>query len=107
VLVRVRERGSIPTVRQLLQVQEYWRVKGLRADLVILNEHPAEYLDETQEFLAAVVQEARWAAWNNTSGGMFLLRADGMAEADRHLLLAAARVVLRGDLGALASQLEL
>ena len=106
VLVRVTEAAAIPLVRQLLHAQEYWRVKGLRADLVILNEHPAEYLDETQELLTRVVQEPRWAGWNNSQGGMFLLRTDGMPEQDRHLFLAVARVVLRGDLGSLATQLD-
>jgi cyclic beta-1,2-glucan synthetase len=106
VLVRIGEAASTPLVRQLLHAQEYWRVKGLRADVVILNEHPAEYLDETQDGLTSVVQEPRWAGWNNTQGGMFLLRADGMPEADRHLLAAVARVVLRGDLGGLAPQLD-
>ena len=106
VLVRVTETAAIPFVRQLLHAQEYWRLKGLRADLVILNEHPAEYLDETQEFLTGTVQEPRWAGWNNVSGGMFLLRSEGMAEADRVLLGAVARVVLRGDLGGLAPQLD-
>src|SRR5439155_13344921 len=57
VLVRVSEATSISLVRQLLHAQEYWRVKGLRADVVILNEHPAEYLDETQALLTSVVQE--------------------------------------------------
>jgi cyclic beta-1,2-glucan synthetase len=37
---------------------------------------------------------------------VFLLRADGMPDVDRHLLSAAARVVLRGDLGELAPQLD-
>ena len=106
VLVRITEAASVALVRQLLHAQEYWRLKGLRADLVILNEHPAEYLDETQEFLTSVVQEPRWSGWNNTPGGMFLLRAEGMPEADRHLLAAVARVVLRGDLGPLAPQLD-
>jgi cyclic beta-1,2-glucan glucanotransferase len=106
VLVRVTEAASLPLVRQLLHAQEYWRLKGLRADLVILNEHPAEYLDETQEFLTTLIQEPRWSGWNNTSGGMFLLRAEGMPEADCHLLTAVARVVLRGDLGAMAPQLD-
>ncbi len=106
VLIRITDTASIPLVRQLLQAQEYWRLKGLRADVVILNEHPAEYLDETQEFLTSVVQEPRWAGWNNTPGGMFLLRTEGMPEGDRHLLAAVARVVLRGELGGLAPQLD-
>jgi cyclic beta-1,2-glucan synthetase len=106
VLVRVTDAASIPLVRQLLHAQEYWRVKHLRADLVILNDHPAEYRDETQDFLTALAQEPRWAGWHQVPGGMFLVRADGMADADRHLLGAVARVVLRGDLGTLASQLD-
>ena len=105
-LVRVTETTAIPMVRQLLLAQEYWRVKDLRADVVILNEHPAEYLDETQHALTALVQEPRWANWNNRPGGMFLLRADGMRDADRRLLAAVARVVLRGDRGELAAQLD-
>ncbi|HWT45784.1 MAG TPA: protein ndvB, partial [Vicinamibacterales bacterium] len=50
--------------------------------------------------------EPPWAAWVGKPGGMFLLRAEGMAEADRRLLSAVARVVLVGELGDLASQLE-
>ncbi len=106
VLVRITETESIPLVRQLLHAQEYWRLKGLRADLVILNEHPAEYLDETQELLTAVVQEPRWATWNGVPGGMFLLRSEGMPQVDRHMFAAVARVVLRGDLGGIAPQLD-
>ncbi len=105
-LVRITEANALPLVRQLLLAQEYWRLKGLRADVVILNEHPAEYLDETQNYLSTLVQEARWAGWNNRPGGMYLLRADGMAEVDRRLLAAVARVVLVGDRGDLDAQLS-
>ena len=45
-LVRVVEEDDLPLVREVLQAQEYWRLKGLRADVVILNEHPVSYLDE-------------------------------------------------------------
>src|SRR5688500_2965660 len=94
VLVRVSEASSLPLVRQLLHAQEYWRVKGLHADLVIVNEHPAEYLDEMQKFLVDLIDELRWTGWKDQAGGIFLLRSDGMPEEDRHLLAAAARVVL-------------
>jgi len=106
VLVRITEAASLPLVRQLLKAQEYWRVKGLRADIVILNEHPVEYLDETQDLLSRLVQESPWVAWLDKPGGMFLLRADGMPEADRQLLSAVARAVLPGDFGDLTSQLD-
>jgi cyclic beta-1,2-glucan synthetase len=106
VLLRVAETASLPLARQLLNAQEYWRLKGLRADVVILNEHPADYLDEMQGLLLQLVQELPWAGWLGKPGGMFLLRADGMAAADRHLLAAVARVVLIGELGDLVTQLE-
>ena len=106
VLVRITTAESLPLVRQVLMAQEYWRVKGLAADVVILNEHPKEYLDETQDHLSRLMQEAPWVTRLDKPGGIFLRRADGMAEADRHLLSAAAAVVLPGDLGDLATQLE-
>ena len=106
VLVRITETTSLPLVRQLLLAQQYWRVKALRADVVILNDHPAEYLDETQHALTTLVQEPQWTMWNNRPGGMFLLRADGMPDADRRLLSAVARVMCQGDLGDLAAQMN-
>ena len=105
-LLRVAEVSSLPLVRQVLNAQEYWRLKGLRADVVILNEHPADYLDEMQELLSRLVQEPLWGGWFGKPGGIFLVRAEGMAEADRRLLSAVAQVVLAGDLGDLVSQLE-
>src|SRR5687768_5889873 len=77
------EGTSLPLARQLIGAQEYWRVKGLRADVVLLNEHPAEYRDEMQDLLSRLVQEPLWAAWVGKPGGIFLLRADGMPETDR------------------------
>ncbi len=106
VLVRIGSPSALPLVRQLLNAQEYWRVKGLRADVVILNEQPTDYLDEMQNLLTRLVQESPWTSWFGKSGGMFLLRAEGLPDADRHLLAAVARVVLPGDLGELSSQLE-
>ena len=106
VLLRVSHVDSLVLARQVLSAQEYWRVKGLRADVVILNEHPVDYLDEMQGLLTRLMEEPPWAGWFGKSGGMFLLRADGMAEIDRRLLAAVARVVLPGGLGDLVSQLE-
>jgi cyclic beta-1,2-glucan synthetase len=106
VLLRVSDVAALPLVRQVLNAQEYWRVKGLRADVILLNEHPADYLDEMQLLLSTLTQEPPWAGWSGKPGGIFLLRADGMPDADRGLLAAVARVVLHGGLGDLMSQLE-
>ena len=39
---------DLALARQVLQAQEYWRLKGLQADVVILNAHAIGYLDEVQ-----------------------------------------------------------
>jgi len=106
-VVRVVEEKDLPLVRQALRAQEYWRLKGLNAEVVILNEHPATYLDEIHEQLQALLETGPWAAWKHRPGGMFLLRGDAMTEPERVLLMAAARAVLGGERGGLADQLAL
>ncbi len=105
-LVRVVEENDIPLVRQVLQAQEYWRLKGLSADVVILNEHPVSYLDEMHVQLAALLDTGPWGAWKHRPGGVFLLRGDRMNEDERVLLAAAARAILSGERGELANQLD-
>ncbi len=106
-VVRVVEEGDLGLVRQALRAQEYWRLKGLSADVVILNEHPVSYLDEMHEQLEGLLEKGPWAAWRQRPGGVFLLRGDGMPDAERTVLLSAARAVLSGERGELADQLGL
>jgi cyclic beta-1,2-glucan synthetase len=96
----------LPLVRQVLQAQEYWRLKGLQADVVLLNEHPISYLDEMQEQLTSVLDDGPWSAWRHRPGGAYLLRADRIGHAERVLLEAVASAVLCGDQGSLRTQLD-
>ena len=105
-LVRVVSDADLALVRQVLQAQEYWRLKGLSADVVILNEHPVSYLDEMHAQLAALLDDGPWRTWKHRKGGAYLLRGDRMPEAERLLLSSVARAVLSGDLGTLAHQLD-
>ncbi|HVQ31878.1 MAG TPA: carbohydrate-binding protein, partial [Vicinamibacteria bacterium] len=105
-LVRVVEEDDLPLVRQVLQAQEYWRLKGQSADVVILNEHPVSYLDEMHALLAALLDNGPWRTWKHRPGGAYLLRGDRMPESERILLATVARAVLRGDRGELANQLD-
>ena len=105
-LVRVDDDGHLPLVRQVLQAQEYWRLKGLRADVVIVNEHPISYMDEMQAQLTAVLDDGPWSTWQHRPGGAYLLRSDRMGRAERVLLEAVATAILHGDRGDLHTQIE-
>jgi cyclic beta-1,2-glucan synthetase len=105
-LVRVVEEDDLPLVRQVLQAQEYWRLKGLLADVVILNEHPVSYLDEMHAALSALLDNGPWRTWKHRPGGAYLLRGDRMPEAERILLASVARAELSGERGELLHQLD-
>lgn len=106
-LVRVASDAAIPLALQVLQAQEYWRLKGLSADVVIVNEHPVGYVDDIHVQLAALLDTGPWGAWKHRPGGVYLLRGDRMTEDERSLLASVARVILDGARGELASQLDL
>jgi cyclic beta-1,2-glucan synthetase len=103
-LVRVVD-DDLTVVRQALEAQEYWRLKGIKADLVILNEHPVSYLDEVQSRLTSLLDEGPWRMWKHQEGGVFLLRGDTMGRAERTLFMAVAQAVLETDRGDLRAHL--
>ncbi len=106
VLVRVVGEDGLGLVRQVLQAQEYWRLKGLQADVVILNEHPTSYLDAAHGALTELLDDGPWRAWKHRPGGAYLLRRDRMPDAEHLLLSTVARAILCDDRGGLAQQLD-
>ncbi len=105
-LVRVNRLEDLLMVRKILRGHEYLHYKGLKIDCVILNDHPAGYIQELQRELEALVRTSGLQGLQDKPGGVFLRRADIMPEADRILLHAVARVVIVTERGALEDQLE-
>jgi cyclic beta-1,2-glucan synthetase len=105
-LVRLTDASGVPLVADLLKAHEYLRIKGLQVDLVILNEHPASYLQNLQEELLQSIESGPEQAWVDQPGGVFPRRADLMPAGDRLLLCAAARVVMDAADGGLRNQLS-
>ena len=105
-LVRVGEGDDLQLARQVLQAQEYWRLKGLAADVVLLNDNPASYLDEMQTQLETLLDGGPWRSWRQRSGGAFLLRGGSLSAAELALFAAAAAAVLDSGRGSLARQLD-
>ena len=96
----------MPLAREVLQALEYWRLKGLRADVVILNDEPVGYLADLHTQLTALLDSGPWRQWRQRSGGAYLLRGDEVTGPERALLDAVARAVLSADRGELRAQLD-
>ncbi|HEX4533881.1 MAG TPA: glucoamylase family protein [Rhizomicrobium sp.] len=109
VLVQIEDDDDLPLARQLLRAHEYWRLKQLAVDLVILNERASSYAQDFQVALDAMVRKSRSTepgAGDKARGDVFVLRADLVPGDVRALLQTAARVVLRGSGGALVDQVN-
>lgn len=109
VLVRVEEVEETGLVREMLRAHEYWQMKGLAVDLVIVNERSASYIQDLQITLETLTRtnRPRLSSGNDAEqGSVFVLRADLIPVETRSLLMAVARVMLTGRRGSLSDQLE-
>jgi len=107
VLVRIDQVDDQGIVRQLLRAQEYWRLKGLGVDLVVINEEAVSYSPELASALESLVRAGTRAfgvAEESTVGEVFILRGDLLTPEERDALAAAARVVLLSRHGTLGEQ---
>ncbi len=109
VVCRIDDIADVHIVRQLLQAHEYWRMKQLPVDLVIVNEHAPSYAQDLQAALEAMVRAAqsrRPAGSATAQGAVFVLRADLVSLETRTLLQSAARAVLFSRRGTLFEQVR-
>ncbi len=109
VLVRIDEEDDRDIVREVLRAHEYWRLKNLAVDLVILNEQAASYSSELQnmlESLARANQQVLRQKVHVTDGDIFVLRAERLSKDDRILLMTAARIIILSRRGTLSQQME-
>lgn len=108
VLVRIDDMLDIDQVRQLLRAHEYWGMKRLAVDLVIVNERTSSYVQDLQVAIETSVRSTQSRprfGEAQARGAVFTLRADLMTAEARALLQSVARVVLVARRGSIAEQL--
>jgi cyclic beta-1,2-glucan synthetase len=108
ILARIDDAEDFELIRQLLRAHEYWRMKQLSADVVIINEKAPSYVQELQGSLEALVRGSQLRLSPDTtatSGKIFLLRGDLVSPQTRTQLQSVARVVLLSRRGTLSEQI--
>ncbi|MDH3582842.1 MAG: cyclic beta 1-2 glucan synthetase [Phycisphaerae bacterium] len=106
VLVTASSAREVVLIRQVLQAHAYWRRKGLKVDVVIINDDYSGYRQELQDRINALIHAGGGAAWVDKPGGVFVRSGDQMSSEDRTLLQSVARVVLTDTAGSLAEQAD-
>ncbi len=106
-LVRVDDLEDQALIRQLLRAHEYWRMKRLSMDIVLLNEKGPSYVQDLQTALEGMVRGSEATSLGNPDlppGRIFVLRDDLLDVREKNLLLAVARAILNSRQGTLAEQ---
>lgn len=110
VLLHISDIEDLDQVSQLLRAHEYWRMKRLAVDLVILNERKSSYVQDLQIAIDTAIRSSqsrpRFEA-ELAQGSVYALRTDLISQNARELLQSVARLVLYAHRGPIADQLLL
>ena len=97
VLAMIDSVDGLPTLRELFAAHRYWRRRGLEVDLVVINAHPYDYLQELREGINEAMVSANDATTIDQPGGVFVRRRETFQTDDFLMLSATARVHVRCD----------
>ena len=108
VLFVISDAEDIGRLHEVLAAAEYWRMRQLAVDLVILNDHASSYLQDLQIAVETAARSAQARPSSAIAGGaIHILRADLTTPEMRARLLASAAVVLVASRGSIGAQLDL
>lgn len=95
---------DLDLAKELIRAHEYWRMKGLIVDIVIINEEESSYSRPLYNMLRDIVSISHARDLIDKAGGVTIKQGDSIPEEDKQLITAAARIVLKGKFGTLSVQ---
>lgn len=105
--LRISDVADLPIVASALRMQEYLRAHGLMADLVIINEQAASYVQDLQQSIELLCDNARLRGSElGPRQHIFAVRRDLMDDASYQTLIGAAHVVMHTRNGPILAQIE-
>ncbi|HWQ70951.1 MAG TPA: glucoamylase family protein [Desulfitobacteriaceae bacterium] len=106
VIIHIANLENLDFVKSVLLAHEYWRVKGLKIDLIILNDFIGSYEQPLSEALRQLVLVSSDRDLLDRSGGVFIISSNIMPVEDQILFKTVARLDLSAESGSLSKQLE-
>jgi cyclic beta-1,2-glucan synthetase len=106
-VLRIGDVADLEIIATTLRMQEYMRARGLFADLVIVNEQAASYVQDLQQAIESLCENSRLRGKElGPRQHIFAVRRDLMDENSYRTLLGVARVVLHTRNGTIFDQIE-
>ncbi|EIV99663.1 LOW QUALITY PROTEIN: cellobiose phosphorylase [Thermoanaerobacter siderophilus SR4] len=86
VLVEIEKMEEIEMVKWFLKAYEYWKMKGINIDLVILNKDKSGYLQPLHDKIKELINTTFSYDIFGKYGGVYLLQQNNLKEEDVYLL---------------------
>lgn len=106
ILLMLKKTDELNLLYEVLKAHEYWRLKDLRVDLVILSEEENGYTHPLFALVSDIIVKGQPHDILNKPGGVFILDINNLADKDVYLLYEVSRIILKGDKGTLAEQVK-
>ena len=103
-LVKIKDINDIDVIKEVLSAYDFFRVKNIKVDLVILNEEKESYENYVKDAIQSAIMSKNMEYLLNISGGIFCL--DNIEKNDKKLLEIRAKLVINANYSSLALQME-
>lgn len=106
VLVIINKAGKVEILYEVLKAHEYWRLKELKVDLVIISQDENSDTNPIYSLVTEIVHSSQTADVLKHNGDVFILNANNMASQDVNLFCAVARMIFKGNGETMEEQLK-
>ncbi len=103
-LVKIKDANDIYVVKEVVKAYEYFRVKNIDVDLVIINDEKKTYDNYVAEEIQNAILDRNIAYLQNIKGGIFVL--NNLEKDEKALLEYRANLLIDASLGEIARQLK-
>lgn len=107
VLVILEKTDEVEILFELLKAQEFWRIKALNVNLVVLIQEENSYTNPLSSLVKEIVYDNQTSGVLNKLGDIFVLINNNMADGDADLLKTIARLIFKGNGETMSQQLTM
>jgi len=106
ILLKIRNVNDAYIIKELLKAYEFFRMKNVETEVVILDEEKHSYENYVKEEIEGSILNNHMAYLRNQKGGIFTLSKGEMEEKDIALLEFLATIVLDSDKGGIENNIK-
>ena len=103
-LVKIKDANDIEIVKETIKAYDYFRIKNIEIDLVIINEEKNSYNNYVKEGVQNAIYNQGLGFMQNIKGGIFLL--NGLSKKDKENIEYRSNLVVNADMGSILRQIK-